>query len=1007
MLVDSSTLGSLTHADQEQDDALGLDERLSLARIESTMFGEPPAAVCVDRYELQEQLGAGGMGVVHAAWDPELRRRVAIKLVQVGAVGSTGASRLLREAQAIARISHPNVIPVHDVGTYAANADEQRSDRRSVFVVMELVDGLDLDQFLAIKKPSWSAALELFLAAGHGLAAAHAAGILHRDFKPSNVLVGDDGRVRVLDFGLAQPITRAQTDDPSQPRVPSGMAPDDLHTRTGTMLGTPYFMAPEQLAGVEADERSDQYSFAVALYMGLFGRGPFARGSVDQLALAKRRGEILPVPPDSPVPDWLAKQVWRGLSPKAADRFASMQAMLHAIEGGRRRRRDLVRVTIGSAAVLAAVGLGLGLGRLPQPDAAPLAVPDTAAKTGVAAAQPDAVVAPPVLGFLPFGGGVKGDLAWIADGLPNLMAEELRDREGLRVLSYHQLKRAIGSTPESNWLGAAVDRGANHIISGEIISGELLHTGDTLEIHLLVRDVAGTTLFERRVPTDSLALADAARMLAREVGGTMLGRRLELPSAPSRPISYERTLQLGIAALESFSLKAAEQHLDEARRLAPEAAEARFYGAISAEWQGRGAEAEAEYELAAKGTLPTAKRMYVEGSLIRMKSGHSAALELFRRATVAHPDDIYLAYGLFEMLYHAGDGEGAMQQFARLNALAPRFGIPLLHVLDRAVAIGDTDAVEPALALARASGAADGFIEIWRARGQLLQGDLDGALAIIEAIAAENPDARDVALGIHAVQGDLTLVRARVTQGIDRGDASAALPDLALCTAMGDDDCRRIAVVRERARMIRATHSDLATLGWLSIVLHESLVEGSDLDPLVRVLDASTDPHMRRDIRFALAEMFIAGAQGDATRLAGASESPFAEVRLVADALMAAAAADHTHAVQQWRAALPLALSPRFVGAERFWLAKSLRALGDHAALRSTCDEIITPRAFDWSWGAIVGPCLLWSAEASAALGDVADARSRYEKLLAVRTRAGPRDAVIRAARDGLALLGR
>ncbi|MGH2898506.1 MAG: serine/threonine-protein kinase, partial [Solirubrobacteraceae bacterium] len=199
-------------------------------------------------------LGSGGMGVVYVAHDPELNRKVALKVLR--ADGSEAMERfhdlLLREGQAMAQLAHPNVVTVFDVGGV---------DQR-VFIAMELVEGLTLSRWLAAERRAPSEIVATFVAAGHGLAAAHAAGLIHRDFKPDNVLIGNDGRVRVTDFGLAR----------QAHGVEAGTAHDAAEARPGTgaphtgLAGTPAYMAPEQFHGRAADARADQFSFAVALY---------------------------------------------------------------------------------------------------------------------------------------------------------------------------------------------------------------------------------------------------------------------------------------------------------------------------------------------------------------------------------------------------------------------------------------------------------------------------------------------------------------------------------------------------------------------------------------------------------------------------------------------------------------------------------------------------------------------------------------------------------------------
>jgi tetratricopeptide (TPR) repeat protein len=318
---------------------------------------EPPR---IGRYHLQERLGAGGMGVVYAAHDPELDRRVALKLVRPE-LGKGGLERLLREARALARLSHPNVVPVHDVGI----AGEQ------LFVAMELVSGTTLAGWLAEKRRSWREVVELFSAAGRGLAAAHAAGLVHRDFKPENVLLGTDGRPRVSDFGLAiwglavaEPADSEPADSErtvseraaSEP-VPSPAVTDRL-TRTGTLVGTPAFMASEQYEG-RADARSDQFGFCASLFEALYGERAFAGSSIEELTAAVRSGAVREPSEPRRAPGWLRRAVLRGLSPSPDDRFPGMEALLAAIDPRPRARRARVLATGAALAVAASAAFAL------------------------------------------------------------------------------------------------------------------------------------------------------------------------------------------------------------------------------------------------------------------------------------------------------------------------------------------------------------------------------------------------------------------------------------------------------------------------------------------------------------------------------------------------------------------------------------------------------------------------------------------------------------------------
>ncbi|WP_426755779.1 tetratricopeptide repeat protein [Myxococcus sp. Y35] len=292
-----------------------------------------PKGTAVGRYLVLERLASGGMGVVYSAYDPELDRRVALKLLRVEALGleaEQGRAHLLHEAQAMARVSHPHVVPVYDVGTFGPQ----------VFLTMELVDARTLREWLRASPRPWRQVLALFLDAGRGLVAAHAAGVVHGDFKPENLLVGQDGRVRVTDFGLAR---RA----------------NPLDDVTPVAGGTPAYMAPEQLeAHAHADARSDQFAFCVTLYEALYGERPFPATTVSALVAEMRAGKVPPAPRGTHVPPWLRRVLLRGLSISAMDRYAQMDELLAALQHDPASRWKRWLPAVGGATLLlAAVGL--------------------------------------------------------------------------------------------------------------------------------------------------------------------------------------------------------------------------------------------------------------------------------------------------------------------------------------------------------------------------------------------------------------------------------------------------------------------------------------------------------------------------------------------------------------------------------------------------------------------------------------------------------------------------
>jgi tetratricopeptide (TPR) repeat protein/predicted Ser/Thr protein kinase len=307
----------------------------------------------VDRYVIVDQLGEGGMGVVYKAFDPELNRPLALKLISGDDRVGTLQDRLLREAQALARLSHPSVIAVHDVGTFGKN----------VFIAMEFVEGQTLRQWIKEAPRSLREILQVFAAAGEGLEAAHRAGLVHRDFKPDNVMLGKDGRVRVLDFGLARcasdgPAPDAILAPPSdETETAAGSGRDRLSssiTRAGAIVGTPSFMAPEQHRGEVADERADQFSFCVSLHHALYQRLPFAGETVDEYADNVLGGRIEEPPVEVRVPRWLHKVLVRGLAVHPADRYPSMAALLSALRADPRISR---RIWMGRAGAVVVLGL--------------------------------------------------------------------------------------------------------------------------------------------------------------------------------------------------------------------------------------------------------------------------------------------------------------------------------------------------------------------------------------------------------------------------------------------------------------------------------------------------------------------------------------------------------------------------------------------------------------------------------------------------------------------------
>lgn len=359
------------------EDADSFDE--ALRQIAAAPDVEPPAPgaelepgmLVAGTFRVERKLGEGGMGVVYLVHDVELERPVALKLQSRESEHST--LRMAREARAMARLSHPNVVPIHEVGEH----------RGQLFIAMEYIPGGTVRQWLRKSPRPWQEIIQLFVQAGHGLAAAHAIELVHRDFKPDNVLVGEDGRARVADFGLARAIVpkldgdsaeftatasadlgRSATAANSESRpgpISSSVAASDLSnklTRTGARVGTVAYMAPEQWAGTELDARTDQFSFCVALFEALCGVRPFEGRNAGALLYNIQRGKVRDPMPGRRVPRRILKILRRGLAADPDARFPSMPALLRKLEQKPVSRRR-VAVSLGALGVAAVVGAAI------------------------------------------------------------------------------------------------------------------------------------------------------------------------------------------------------------------------------------------------------------------------------------------------------------------------------------------------------------------------------------------------------------------------------------------------------------------------------------------------------------------------------------------------------------------------------------------------------------------------------------------------------------------------
>jgi TolB-like protein len=626
-----------------------------------------PAGAAVGRYRTLYRIGEGGMGVVYAAHDPELDRNIAVKVLRSERARDPAAlrARLQREAQALARLSHPNVITIYDVGTAAGG----------VFIAMELVDGGTLGQWLRRDHP-WRVILEQFARAGRGLEAAHKAGLVHRDFKPENVLVGNDGSVRVTDFGLARRLRELDGESASGGESLLGLS----MTGTGMLLGTPAYMAPEQMSGGTIDARTDIFSFCVALYEALYRQRPFVGQDLVELRAAVAAGRIRP-PPKSDVPRRVHRALLVGLRAAPAERYATMRELLDALAKAARTARSRRRLAV--ATVLTAASLLGGTA----------AVQRLRHRTIVATRAGRPAVA--VLGL---SNRSNHDADWLATALTEALASSLAEGERVRVVAPDQVarvQRELG-IPDAAAVTAAREALRRGLAADFVVTGAFTDEHRRVRLEPLLIDLQqGDTRVLAATAADEAeldALVDRAGMAIRQqLGVPPLGANepqaaRAFPSRPEAMRAYAEALE----RLRALDPRSARDRLERAIVVEPDNPLLR--AALAQAWHDLGfmqkSQHEAERAFALSSPLPREMRLGIEAQYRTAARQWPRAIEIARALWTFYPDNLDYGVQLAETEWAAGQPKEALLTVAELRKLPVANGDPRVSLAEANAAMG-------------------------------------------------------------------------------------------------------------------------------------------------------------------------------------------------------------------------------------------------------------------------------------------------------------------------------
>jgi len=707
----------------------------------------------VGRYRIIEMIGRGGMGAVYLAHDPRLDRRVAIKIVRSRELARAPFQhRLAGEARTMAKVAHPNVVAVYDSGELADG----------VYIAMELVTGDTLRAWQTRSGRAWREIVRKYLEVGRGLAAAHAAEVVHRDFKPENVLVDTMGRAAVTDFGIA---IGSSTDVDTATGIADVGAPGAIErTRTGELIGTPQYMSPEQFAGVTPDARSDQFSFAVALWEALYREHPFGGRTVGELRAEVGRGARRPPPRGTPVPSRVADVIARGLAVEPAARFASMTALLDELARTIAPRRARLAIAAAGVAALAIAGGAFALASMHGPARSPATSGSGTERSG--AMHTTVVIAP----FTNTTGDPRLD-----DSLDPIIAEVIARSETIDPIAALDLLRAAtaaGAEPTDVDAIAAAVSARNHA-PVLVARGTIARDGDGYRI----------TLTE---PTTPVALTERAPNLAQVLPAAAriaVGLRRALGDAPpsvpelvSTSVDAVHEAMQGSRLAMAGDLEQAAVRLRHALELDPADTSARITLGLVLYNLSQQTEAVAELEraVAEAERLPERTRLLLLGDYYGTQGKYVEAISAYQRFLARWPGDQRTEINLIAIAIDAGDFPLAYDLSQHVVALHP--DVPVVrgnHVIAE-VATGRFEAAErDGAAMVRDFPRPPTFALAAVAIAQELLGHLEDAEQTWTTLSAFDAEVADQGRGDLALyQGELAEARARLRPYADRALAA-------------------------------------------------------------------------------------------------------------------------------------------------------------------------------------------------------------------------------------------